>query len=157
MQLLLGFCLLLFVNFSGAKAADLEIQVKGQKIMLPYWPATGKQLQGGIVMVQGELANEGFLLLNNLAPQFAQLGWSVLLINPAGQQGSISWIEQLPEALSALRQKVNNRLVLLHYGDQLQIVVDYFSKLQSKQVNGLILLSAFDQSEKKTCRNYCKK
>lgn len=148
MQLLLGLCLLFFLNFSVAKAADLEIQVKGQKIMLPYWPATGRQLQGGLVMVQGELANEGFLLLNNLAIQFAKLGWAVLLINSAGQQGSTSWIEQLPEALSALRQKENKRLVLLHYGDQLQLSVDYFNKLQSKQVNGLILLSAFDQPVK---------
>lgn len=149
MQLLLGFCLLLFLNFSGAKAADLEVQVKGQKIILPYWAAAGKQLQGGLVIVQGELANEGFLLVNNLAEQFSQLGWAVILLNSAEQKGSIPLIEQLPEALSALRQKDNKRLVLLHYGDQLQVSVDYFSKLQSKQVNGLIFLSAFDQPEKK--------
>lgn len=149
MQLLLGFCLLFLLNFSEVKAADLEIVVKDQKIALPYWPYKNKTQLGGVLIVHGGQSDDGLILVDKLGKQLAKFGWSVALLNIKTQAAAVPWIEQLPEALSALRQKDNDRIVLLHYGSELQVLMGYFAKLQSKQVNGLILLSAFDQSKDK--------
>ena len=56
----------------------------------------------------------------------------------------IPWIDQLPKVISTLRQDNNTRIVLVHYGDQLNQSFEYFSKPQSKMVNGLVMISAFD-------------
>lgn len=149
MRLLLGFCLLVVLTIADAKPESLEIQAGGQKISLPYWPAQGKQPHGGILIVEGGAPWDGSRVLYKLAPKLAKLGWSVALLNANQQTDKAAWIMLLPDVLSNLRQKSNTRTVLLHYGAQLHTLVDYFAKPQSKQVNGLILLSAFEQMDSK--------
>ncbi|KTC85923.1 DUF3530 family protein [Legionella drozanskii] len=144
MRLFIGICLLVILTISEGKAENLEIQANGQKISLAYWPAQTKKQYGGILIVKEEPFGEGFTISTNLAKRFAKLGWSVAILD-AQQKDRMAWIGQLPDALSNLRQKTNKRIVLLYYGSQLQVLLGYFSKLQAKQVNGLILLSAFSE------------
>ncbi|KTC86322.1 DUF3530 family protein [Legionella brunensis] len=153
MRLLFGFCLLFFLNFAEVRAASLEILVKQQKVVLPYLLFKGKKQRGGVVIINGEQNNEGSELVDNLGTELAKHGWSIALLNTSLQINSVPWIEQLPEALSALRQKNNPRMIVIHYGSQLEGSVNYFTKLQSKQVNGMIFLSAFDQPENKEIPN----
>ncbi|MFC3909165.1 alpha/beta hydrolase [Legionella dresdenensis] len=135
--------LLLFITWQGTALAEqtLEIQVKQQKIALPYWKAEHKAL-GGVLIIQGGEPAHGSIFLRSLAGFLAKLEWSVLLLNT--QQTGTPWIEQLPEGLSILRQQKIKRIVVVHYGAQAQQTLEYFNKLQAKQVNGLILLSAYD-------------
>lgn len=146
MQILLSFFLLFFLNFAEVKAASLEILVKQQKIALPYLLYKGKKQRGGVVIINGEQGNEGVKFVEILGEELAKNGWSVAFLN-ADTDDKTPWIEQLPEALSSLRQQANQRLIVIHYGSQLERSVGYFSKLQSKRVNGMIFLSAFNQSD----------
>ncbi|MDI9819105.1 MULTISPECIES: DUF3530 family protein [unclassified Legionella] len=155
MQLFLGFCLLFFLNFAEVKAASLDILVKGQKVALPYWPSKGGKQRGGVVIVNGEQSVAGSKLPEYLGEELAKLGWSVALLSTSQQV--IPWTEQLPEVLSTLRQKNNKRMAMIHYGSELSGSVGYFSKLQSKQLNGMILLSAFDLPENEDTADLMKK
>ncbi|WED43655.1 alpha/beta hydrolase [Legionella cardiaca] len=149
MRLFLGLFLLFFLNFAEVKAASLDILVKQQKIALPYLLFKGKKQRGGVVIVNGEQSSEGTKLVDNLSHALAQYGWSVAVLNTSLQINTAPWVEQLPEALSALRKKNNSRMIVIHYGSQLVGSVSYFSKLQAKQVNGMIFISAFDLPENK--------
>jgi len=122
--------------------ASLEIQVKQQKIMVPYWKGV-RTPHGGVLIIQGGDPVYGEIFLKSLASYLADSGWSVILLNTQFQ-ASTPWVDQLPEGLSLLRKQKNNRIIVIHYGNELQTTLGYFTKQQSKQVNGLILLSAFD-------------
>lgn len=100
------------------------------------------------MLINGEQDSEGSVLANSLSKELAKHGWSVALLNTS-LHIPVPWTEQLPETLSALRQKNNKRIVVIHYGSQLEKSVNYFTTPQSKRVSGLILLSAFDQPENK--------
>ncbi|CEK11367.1 type 1 periplasmic-binding domain-containing protein [Legionella hackeliae] len=157
MQLLLGFCLLFFLNFAEVKAASLDILVNQQKIALPYLLYKGKKQRGAVVIINGDESDEGSELVDNLSKELVKHGWSVALLNTSLQINTVPWIEQLPEALSSLRKKDNKRMIVVHYGSQLESSVSYFTKLQSKRVNGMIFISAFDYPENKNIVDLIKK
>lgn len=147
MRLMLGCVLLMILPLVHAAAKTLEIDVNQQKVALPYWSPL-KKTKGGVVVVYGDPPIYGTVLAKDLSQQLADLGWSVLLIVPS-EPSDEKWVEQIPPALAALRMKDNNRLVVIHYGEKLFTSLDYFAKPQAKQVNGLVLLSAYDDPEKK--------
>ncbi|ASQ45290.1 hypothetical protein clem_03660 [Legionella clemsonensis] len=156
MQLLLGFCLLFFLNFAEVEAASLDILVNQQKVALPYWHFKGKKQHGVVAIINGEQDSEGSELVNSLGKALAKHGWSVALLNTS-LQIPVPWTEQLPETLTTLRKKNSKRMVVIHYGSQLKNSVNYFTQLQSKQASGLVLLSAFDHPENKEVANLIKK
>lgn len=124
-------------------AEQLEIKIDQNSVNLPYWPAR-KEQYGAVLIVQGSEQPQWSELLAGLAKQLAQNGWSVVLLNCTNN--SIPWLEQIPETISTLRKNKNKRIVMIHYGEQLNLSLDYFSKPQSKMINGLVLLSAYDHS-----------
>ncbi|KTD16585.1 hypothetical protein [Legionella jordanis] len=144
MRFLLGFGLLFFLNFAEVAAASLDILAKQQKIAVPYMVFKGKRQRGAVVIVNSEEKTQGSEFIDELGENLTTLGWSVAVLKSSLQIQTVSWIEQLVATLSAL-QKNNDRVIVIHYGSKLQNAVDYFSKPQSKQPNGMILLSAFDE------------
>jgi len=130
-----------------AWADDLAIEVDKKKASLPYWPAklnsSIKTPHGGVLFVNEGDQPQWSMLLAHLAKKLADYGWDVALLN-VNTADSISWLLELPEAMSVLRQNKNKRIVLIHYGNKLNSSLDYFGKPQSKMVNGLIMLSAYD-------------
>lgn len=126
-------------------AGQLGIKVNKVSIALPYWEAKKTQY-GAVVIVKGGEQPQWSPLLAHFAKQLSQYGWSVVLLN-CNKNVTIPWISQLPPAIGALRKAKNNRIILLHYGDQLTQSLDYFSKPQAKGINGMILLSAFDDQK----------
>lgn len=125
-----------------SSAADLKIEYKSQSLNIPYWQATVPQPLGAVVMIHcGH--DQDDLMIQSLAEQLARLNWTVAALD-CGQHDAI-WSWQVPATLSALRQQGLNRLVLLYYGNQLQESFGYFTQAQAKQVNGLILLSAWQE------------
>lgn len=135
---------LLFATFIPVSfAADLEIKVSQKSIKLPYWPAKDPS-QGAVIIVQGAQHPEWSEVLAHFASLLADSGWSTALLN-CSSDGSTPWITQLPEVIAQLRQAKNKRIVLIHYGLGLNTSLDYFSKPQAKMINGLVLLSAYDE------------
>lgn len=147
MRLLLGCVLLLMLPMTYA-SKTLEIDVNQQKVALPYWSPL-KKTKGGILVIYGDKPIYGQVLGEDLGQHLADLGWTVVLINAQSDKQDDKWVDQIPEALAALRMKENNRLIVIHYGEKLFLSLDYFAKPQSKQVNGLVLLSAYDDPVKK--------
>lgn len=123
-------------------AEDMDIKVNQQSIKVPYWSAQEPHY-GAIILVRGGEPAQWSELLNSLALLLARNGWSTVLLN-ANPENSVSWLTLLPEVISTLRQNKNKRIVLAHYGEQLNVTLDYFTKPQGKTVNGLVLLSAYD-------------
>lgn len=142
MEHVIRIVLLFFLLTSGVMADQLEIKVDQNTVSLPYWPAQKSQY-GAVLIVRGGEQPEWSELLAKLAKQLAQNGWSVVLLN-CNLNNSVPWPNQIPEAISSLRQNNNKRIVMIHYGEQLNRSLDYFSKPQSKMINGLVLLSAYD-------------
>ncbi|CAM2916657.1 ATPases involved in biogenesis of archaeal flagella [Legionella steigerwaltii] len=131
-----------FCLFSVAFADKLEIKVDGKNIDLPYWPAK-KEKYGAVLLVNGGEQTQSTSLLDNLANQLAQNGWQVVLLN--NDSGiPVPWIKQFPEVIATLRKQKNIRVVLLHYGEQLKQTFDYLGKPPIPEIEGLILLSAYD-------------
>ncbi|MCE3045833.1 alpha/beta hydrolase family protein [Legionella sp. 16cNR16C] len=146
--------ILLFLFQPQAVLADdhIKINVNQEEIELPFWEARQKETKGGIILLQGGKPAGGAEFSRKLADSLAKAGWSVTLLN-SDLRVKTPWIEQLPEAMSTLRQRNSNRLIMIHYGDELDLSLNYFSKPQSKQVNGLVLLSAFQSKpDEKTTR-----
>lgn len=142
MGLITRILLVFFLIISSVLAANIEIKVKQARISLPYWPAQ-EDRYGAVLIVRGGEQPQWSMLLAHFAEQLAQYGWSVVLLN-CTKDGSIPWVEQVPKVISNLRQDNNKRIILVHYGDQLNQSLEYFSKPQSKMVNGLVMLSAYD-------------
>ncbi len=133
---------LLLSNFCG-KADTLEIKVNQNPIDLSYWP-TGKKHYGAVLLVSGgDDVVQSPILLTHVAEQLSRYGWSVVLLN-CNKDGPVPWVQQIPAAIHILREHKNKRIVLVHYGDQLNQSLEYFSRPQSKMINGLIMLSAYD-------------
>lgn len=132
-----------FIYFSLVFASDstIEIDANGKKLTIPFWASMGTKDQGSLLMIFGDSPKDtSFDLLPHLAIHFAKIGWSVAVMTTDGQ----NWTESLPDVMTAMRKKNASRLVILHYGDQLKPLMDYLSQPQSKGINGLILLSAFN-------------
>ncbi|WP_058511846.1 ATPase [Legionella steelei] len=142
MKYITRIVLILFLLFSVAYADKLEIKVDGKNIDLPYWPAK-KEKYGAVLLVNGGVQAQSTALLNDLAEQLAQNGWQVVLLN--NDSGvTVPWIKQFPEVINTLRKQKNVRVVLLHYGEQLKQTFDYLGKPPVPEIEGLILLSAYN-------------
>lgn len=142
MKLITRIIFVYFLVLSCVSAERLNIKVGDTAISLPYWQAKTPNY-GAVLIVRGGEQPQWSVLLAKFAKQLAHYGWSVVLLN-CTQDNSVPWIEQLPKAISTLRQDKNSRIVLVHYGDQLNQSLEYFSKPQSKMVNGLVMISAYD-------------
>lgn len=136
------FIVALSCYYSTGFADELEIKVEQKPIKLPYWPA-GDPHYGGVIIVSGGASAQWSPSLVHLSELLAKNGWSTLLLNTNPEVTS-PWLKQVPEAISALRKDKNKRIVLIHYGAQVNMTLDYFSKPQGKGINGLVLLSATD-------------
>lgn len=130
---------------STAFAEKLEVKFEGKRINLPYWAAQ-KNPAGAIILINGAKQAQWSILLAHLAKKLAVNGWSAVLVN-CTQDSTVSWTKVVPEVVSTLRQQKNNRIIVLHYGDQLKQGIDLYNKSSKFNVEGLILLSAFDRSE----------
>ncbi|KTD46396.1 ATPase [Legionella quateirensis] len=140
--------ILIFFFISTSLWADqLEISIDQNSVRLPYWPAQ-KLHYGAVMIVHGGDQPQWSELLAQCAKQLAANGWSVVLLN-CNSDNSVPWIKQLPEVISSLRQNKNKRIIMIHYGEQLNQSLDYFSKPQSKMINGLVLISAYGESSTK--------
>lgn len=128
----------------SAFAEKLEITVDQSQIKIPFWEAKEPR-HGAVIIVKGGDYAGWSSVLARLAKKLSQYGWSTALLNC--KSDSVPWIEQLPAAIGALRQKNNNRIILVHYGDQLNQSFEYFSKPQAKMINGMIMLSAYDDQK----------
>ncbi|MCW8386824.1 alpha/beta hydrolase [Fluoribacter dumoffii] len=134
--------LIFFLLFSTVFADQLEIKVDGKSINLPYWPTKEKKY-GAVLLVNGGAQAQSTSLLDNLATQLAQNGWQVVLLNNDSRVNT-PWIKQFPEVIATLRKQKNTRIVLLHYGEQLKQTFDYLGKSPVPDIEGLVLLSAYD-------------
>ena len=137
-RIALVFCFII----STAFADDLEIKLSGKSIKLPFWPAI-KNPHGAIVLVHGGPQAQWSMLLANLAKILSKQGWSTVLVN-CNTDNSEPWAKELPEVVNTLRQQKNNRIVVLHYGEQLKQTMDLFGQSQKTNIEGLVLLSAYD-------------
>jgi hypothetical protein len=144
-QIIRTFFIFLLV-ISCVQADKLNITVDQSTISLPYWQAK-KIHYGAVIIVRGGQQPEWSQLLADFAKQLARTGWSSVLLN-CDKGTTLPWIDQIPEVISTLRQNKNRRIILIHYGEQLNQSLDYFSKPQSKMINGLVMLSAYDLDNK---------
>lgn len=140
LQTILGGILLILMGCACAQNNSLSISVGSEKLELPFWPAI-KNTKGGVVLVQGEKAQDGGAFLRQLGVSLASQGWSCILLDP---KSKTPWLEQLPEAMSNMRQQKGGKLVVVFYDANVGDLLNYFSKPQGKQVNGLILISAYN-------------
>ncbi|MCL9685085.1 alpha/beta hydrolase [Legionella maioricensis] len=144
MSYIIRTVLVFFLIISNTIADVLEIKVDQHPLSLPYWPAS-KAHYGGVIIVRGGAdAAQSPRLLTHFAEQLSHNGWSVVLLN-CNNDNTIPWVKQIPETISALREAKNKRIVLVHYGEQLNQSLEYFSKPQSKMINGLVMVSAYDE------------
>lgn len=130
---------------SVALSETLELKVNQGTVNVPFF-LPKKDLYGAVIIVRGGGQSHWSEMLANIAKILANDGWSVVLLN-CNEGKSVPWINALPEAISVLRQKKNNRIVVMHYGDQVGETIDYFNKPQAKMINGLVLVSAFDSKK----------
>lgn len=107
-----------------------------------HWNALGKA-HGAVVFVYNKEDFYSLKLVKQMARQLAAYGWSTVLFS-RGHDNASDWVAQLPKIIRFLRKKNFNKIVLIHYGDNLSDLLTYFNKPQAKKVNGLILLSAYD-------------
>lgn len=132
-----------FFIISTAYAGQLEVKFNGKNIKLPYWAAV-KNPHGAVVLINGDSQALWPTLLAYMAKQLANHGWSAVLLN-CNQDNPEPWSKELPEVINTLRQQKNNRIVLVHYGDQVNQTFDVWNKKGG--IEGLVLLSAYDLSQ----------
>ncbi|CEG58578.1 ATPase [Legionella fallonii] len=137
------FLLLLFSSHCGADT--LVIKVNQNPIDLSYWPAGNKHYGAVLLISGGEDVVQSPILLTHVAEQLSSYGWSVVLLN-CTKDSPVPWVKQIPPTINILREHKNKRIVLVHYGEQLNQSLEYFSRPQSKMINGLIMLSAYDDT-----------
>jgi len=140
-----GIGVVIFLLAFSALADTLELTLEQTSIKLPYWVAK-KPHYGAVILVRGGEHPKWSRLLAHFAKQLSQYGWSTVLLN-CKEANNIPWITQLPSAISELRQANNKRIIMMHYGDQLNQSLEYFNKPQAKMINGLIMLSAYDDQK----------
>lgn len=144
MNLITRIVLCFLLLHTCALAEKLEITVDQNTIKLPYWVANEPH-HGAVIIVKGGEIPEWSTLLARFAQKLTHYGWSSVILN--SKKTNSPWITQIPEAISELRQKNNQRIILVHYGDQLNQSLEYFSKPQAKMINGLIMISAYDDKK----------
>lgn len=145
MKQLINWLLLLLVLYGQCFAGEIEVKVDQKSIKLPYWSAEHLD-NGAAIIVRGGEPAQWSEPLTHLSELLAQEGWSTVLLN-ANPEYTVPWIKIVPEVISSLRQNKNKRIILIHYGEQLNMTLDYFSKPQGKTVNGIVFLSAYDTTE----------
>ncbi len=126
---------------SAAFTNMLEININGKHFHVPCWLSQKQQL-GAVLLVNGGSHSQSSTLLDYLAHRLAENGWMVTLLQD-DKSNFIPWMKQLPEVIMTLRQQKFMKIVVLHYGEQLQQTLDYFDKPQAPKIEGLILLSAY--------------
>ena len=133
---------LFYFIITSAFAEKLEVKFNGKSLQLPYWSAQRAQ-HGAVLLINGRAQAQWSMLLAHLAKGLALNGWSAVLVNC--KQGNLEpWIKELPEVINTLRQQKNKRIVLVHYGEQLKQTLESFNTSQKTEIEGLILLSAYD-------------
>ncbi|HHF7375210.1 alpha/beta hydrolase [Legionella bozemanae] len=142
MKYIIRTVLIFFFICSAAFADKLAIKVDGKNIDLSYWPAK-KEKYGAVLLVNGGAQVQSFILLDSLANELAQNGWQVVLLNNDSST-TVPWIKQFPEVLAVLRKQKNIRVVMVHYGEQLKQTFDYLGNPPVPEIEGLILLSAYN-------------
>ncbi len=143
MYYILRLFFIFFLVISTAYTEQLEIKLNGKSIKLPYWSAL-KDPHGAIVLIHGGEQPQWSTFLEYVAKHLSDYGWSTVLLN-CEQDSPESWIKELPEAINTLRQQKNNRIVVIHYGEQVNQTLAAFDKQAG--IEGLILLSAYDLSQ----------
>lgn len=146
------FLLLCGFIYNLACAEKLTIKMGAKTVSLPFWPAAEKQPNYGAVLLVYGGQPQWSELLAHIAARLGRIGWSVVLLNSDGRNKE-SWVVQMPEVISTLRKNKNYRIVLIHYGEQLQQTIDYFTKPQAKMITGLIMLSAYNEAQEQTIPN----
>jgi acyl-CoA-binding protein len=142
MYYILRIVLAFFLIISTPYAEQLEIKLNGKSIKLPYWSAL-KDPHGAIVVIHGSEQAQWSDLLEYAAKHLSDYGWSTVLLN-CDPGSTDPWVKALPETINTLRQQKNNRIVVIHYGDQVTQTLMTFDKQAS--IEGLVLLSAYDLS-----------
>ncbi len=132
------FCFIISTSFAN----QLEVKFNGKNIKLPYWAAV-KNPHGAVVLIHGAPQAQWSMLLAHLAKKLATNGWSAVLVN-CSQDNPEPWVKELPEVINTLRQQKNNRIIVVHYGEQLKQTFDSFNKSPKAGIEGLILISAYD-------------
>ncbi|WP_237762213.1 alpha/beta hydrolase [Legionella santicrucis] len=126
---------------SAAFTNMLEINIDGKPFQVPCWFSQKKQI-GAVLLINGGSHTQSPALLDYLAHRLAENGWMATLLQD-DKSNSIPWMKQLPEVIMTLRQQKFMKIIVLHYGEQLQQTLDYFDKPQALKIEGLILLSAY--------------
>jgi hypothetical protein len=142
MKYIIRIVVVFYFITSTAFADTLAVKFNGKNIKLPYWTAT-KNPHGAVVLINGAQQAQWSRLLANLAKRLAATGWSAVLVN-CNQDNADPWVKSLPEVINMLRQQKNNRVIVVHYGEQLKQTFDSFNKSAKAGIEGLILLSAYD-------------
>jgi len=129
--------------FANAQKS-IELNIEGKKCQASFQPNQFKTSRGSLLLI----ASQDSLLLNVLQRSLAQYGWSSLRL----LMKEHCRLNQLPEAIRYLRKQQNKRSLVLYYGKGLNDFLQYFQKDKRKQLNGLVLLSAYDipQDTRKT-------
>ena len=130
------FIALAGLSFVATAQNTIELNIEGKKCQASFQPNQFKTSRGSLLLI----ASQDSLLLNALQRSLAQYGWSSLrlLMNKHCR------LNQLPEAIRYLRKQQNKRSLVLYYGKRLNDFLQYFQKDKRKQLNGLVLLSAYD-------------
>ncbi|CAM4471641.1 MAG: hypothetical protein LEGION0403_FIIPPAGN_01413 [Legionella sp.] len=144
MYYILKIALAFFLIISSVQAEQLEVTLNGKSIKLPYWSAL-KDPHGAIVIIHGGEQAQWSDFLEFAAKHLSDYGWSTVLLNCEQGGSTEPWVKALPEAINTLRQQKNNRIVVIHYGDQVGQTFAAFDKQGG--IEGLVLLSAYDLSK----------
>lgn len=137
--------LLFFFLITTVESSQLEIKLDGKTIHLPSWSAK-KQQYGTVLLINGGKQSHWSILLAHLAVKLADNGWQTILLN-CTKATPESRLKELPEVVRTLRQQQNNRIIVLHYGEQLKSTLNLFKNTTTPlNIEGLILLSAYDVS-----------
>ncbi|WP_242602494.1 alpha/beta hydrolase [Legionella rowbothamii] len=143
MYYILRIVLVFFFIISTSNAEHLEIKLNGKSIKFPYWSAL-KDPHGAIVVINGGEQAQWSDFLEYVAKNLSDFGWSTVLLN-CDSGSTEPWVKALPETINTLRQQKNNRIVVIHYGEQAAQTLTAFDKQAG--IEGLVLLSAYDLSK----------
>jgi hypothetical protein len=143
MKYITRIVVLFFLITSFAFAEQLEVKFNGKSMKLPYWSAL-KHPHGAVILINGASQAQWSILLARIAKQLSHHGWSSVLVNCTEQDNADPWTKFLPEVINTLRQQKNNRVIVAHYGEGLKQTFDSFNKSPKAGIEGLILLSAYD-------------
>jgi hypothetical protein len=141
---LLNYTIVFFVALGTVNAAVLETKLDSTTIKLPYQTAREPHL-GAVVIVKGG-APDWCPVLTTLSQKLAGNGWSAVLINcdPSVKE---PWSKVSLKVVKQLREKGNKKVILLHYGEDLNKTFAFLQEIKGFFVDGVILLSAYDLND----------